>query len=242
MSLPLEECYPPQLLAQRLNNRAANCIESKDFETAISHLVKALRTLQKQSSDHSCANECCSLNSCLLYSQNYYQMREPQSESSATQDEEGSYLHIHPIRVPQTTLIENHHMGMTLPLIATFNLALANHLALLEASKNRLQPVVDRERLQNVLQLYELAYRWQMDDEINPQTDCVHFTIIIANNLAEIHRLARDEKKYRLCLQHLLSTIMFVVDCKDEDCGFILDGFFRNTSGLILHGGCAGAA
>jgi hypothetical protein len=45
-----------------------------------------------------------------------------------------------------------------------------------------------------------------------------------------------------MCLQHLLSTMMFMIDCQLPVRSLELEGFFRNTSQLILHNNCAGAA
>jgi hypothetical protein len=50
-----------------------------------------------------------------------------------------------------------HNMGSTLPMIITFNLPLAYHLTPIEE-----EGPINRDSLQNILQLYELAYRWQL--------------------------------------------------------------------------------
>jgi hypothetical protein len=71
-------------------------------------------------------------------------------------------------------------MGSTLPMIITFNLALAYHLtAIVEEGPN------NRDLLQKVLQLYELAYRWQLEDQGNEQVNSLSFTMILANNFGE---------------------------------------------------------
>jgi hypothetical protein len=43
-------------------------------------------------------------------------------------------------------------------------------------------------------------------------------------------------------MQHLLSTMMYVLVVDDEDEVIEMDGFFQNTSSLFFNGGCAGAA
>ena len=126
-------------------------------------------------------------------------------------------------------------MGMSLPLIITVNLALAHHLDALE------QKEMDRKKLKRVLQLYELAYRWQMEED-DEQLDCIALSIIISNNLGEINRAVNNKSKHIKCLQHLLSTLMFVVDCQQMDDKLDLDGFLRNTSQLVLQDQCAAAA
>jgi hypothetical protein len=118
--------------------------------------------------------------------------------------------------------------------------------------------------LQKSLQLYELAYqlhvdeqqqRDEQDDQDFHQYGSLRFTMIISNNLSEIHRVAKNPNKHAMCLQHLLSTIMFVVDGQYIGSGGgitssslstsmseELDGFFRNTSAIMAHDICARAA
>jgi hypothetical protein len=105
---------------------------------------------------------------------------------------------------------------------------------------------LNRNKLSNVLQLYELAYRLQMEED-DEQVDCIRFAMIISNNLGEIHRAVNDRSKHVKCLEHLLSTMMFIVDGRqlnfNDDSSFLeLDGFLRNTSQLFLQGQGAAAA
>jgi hypothetical protein len=254
-----KEVYPPQLLAQRLNNRAADCIEVGQYEVAAATLIKALKLSERPTprsaprigqesdeddmvlTDTSCDCHYCSLDYCMTYSQQH-------NDSVSSEDQqqhqcldcspcgEGGYIYQQPIRVNPRAIEEGHCMGIVLPLILTFNLALAHHLSALQA------PKISRAKLQRVLRLYELAYRWQMEEE-DAQVDSIRFTMIIANNLSEIHRAVSNHDKHQKCLQHLLSTLMFVVDCHENERNAMdMDGFLRNTSELILHSRCAGAA
>ena len=101
---------------------------------------------------------------------------------------------------------------MTLPLIVVFNLALAYHL-------NANVKNASREHLETILQLYEMAYYWHTEQErlaqpmsASANVSNLKFVMILANNLAQIHRAVQTQNKYELCLHHLLSTMMFVVD------------------------------
>ena len=77
----------------------------------------------------------------------------------------------------------------------------------------------DMTLLKKALQLYELAYQLHIDstsdehyfNSDNERIGTLMFTMIISNNLGEIHRVVRNERKHKLCLQHLLSTIMYMV-------------------------------
>lgn len=81
------------------------------------------------------------------------------------------------------------------------------------------------------------------------------FTMVIANNLAQIHFAVNNITKYYMCLQHLLSTMMFLVDCQQVNAMnynadhssaqpsiIELDGFLRNTTCLFLRAQAAAAA
>jgi hypothetical protein len=251
------EAYPPHLLAQKLNNRAAFCIETGRYDRAISNLVKALKVSEQVDNVSTCTCKHCSLDGCMSFSQKVTGFERRHSRSTRTRsgsstpsevvEVDDGYIHRQPIHVTPHAMQEGHSMGLTLPLIITFNLALAHHLSAIEGCTPHTKLMVDRKKLKKVLQLYELAYRWQMEEE-DEQFDCIRFTMIISNNLGEIHRAVNNRSKHVKCLQHLLSTMMFLVDCQHissmqtDDDSLELDGFLRNTSQLILLGECAAAA
>ena len=120
-------------------------------------------------------------------------------------------------------------------MISIMNLAAAHHVSAMENQ-------MCRQRLDKALKLYELAHQLQMREDISSP----RASIIIANNVGEIHRAVGNCSKHTLCLQHLLSTMMhyffFPDACKVPMSSIELDGFFRNILPLILHNNCAGAA
>jgi hypothetical protein len=84
------------------------------------------------------------------------------------------------------------------------------------------------------------------DDEYNRSIGSLRFTMIISNNLGEIHHAIGNAGKHTLCLQHLLSAIMYVVDSNlvvlDSN---EMDGFYSNVApimGLSNNDICAQAA
>lgn len=198
---------------------------------------------------------------------------------------EQGYVHSRPILIPPQCMLQNHKMGLTLPLILTFNLALAHHFLLLSrrrreqqqpsSSSTRMKKASTRttihddqkkketRMIQKVLKLYEVTYRWQRRQSCDRQVDCIRFTLILVNNIAELYRFAGNHVKHNMCLQHLLSTLMFVMMCSrhhGEQRSFgsngssndghrplqitvrEVEGFFYNTSKLIMQNQCAGAA
>ena len=197
----------------------------------------------------SCNCQYCDLEACMAYSEasdnkpqhSYYQ----QENNNNGNDE--CYIYNNPIRITPEALQQGHYMGITLQLILTFNIALAHHLRAIAHGDLHL-----RGTLKKVLQLYEVAYRWKMQEEI----PSLRFSMVIANTLGQIHRAAGNYAKYIMCLQHVLSSMVFIVECNQHqhtthpqqynnttNCsGIQLDGFVRNTSKLILQGQCAAAA
>lgn len=247
-----QESYPRQLLAQKLNNRAAQCIEEGQYQNAIGNLVRALK-LSEQSSmqfeengiscmeteQSACSCQFCSLDYCMTYCQQVSRTSATSMSDAEKNDNSGTggggYVYQQPIRVCPQTMEGGHSMGSVLPLILTFNLALSHHLEALATQS------FARSKLQRVLRLYELAYRWQIEEE-SVQAESLRFTMVIANNLGEIHRAVSNRDKHQKCLEHLLSTLMFMVDCHETENTMDMDGFLRNTSELMLHSHCAGAA
>lgn len=247
-SFLFRNALPPMLLAKKLNNRAVFCIQAGHYNRAVNNLVKALKLTEQRADDEiGCTCRHCSLEACVSYSQKRGQIFDDlstaskfNSDKSLNQDESSSsgYVHRQPILITSQAIQEDHTMGLTLPLIITFNLALVHHLSAIS------EEVLNRRKLGKVLQLYELAYRWQMESEEDEQVECIRFTLIISNNLGEIHRVVSNRIKYERCLQHVLSTLMFMVDCRiiDSESRLDMDGFLRNTSQIILQERCAAAA
>jgi hypothetical protein len=146
-------------LAQKLNNTAALCIETGQYDRGISCLVEALQLSDQQSvpphyfwNDHSmvvCQCRHCSLDECIVFSERTpLQMQHSSSSSTKSLAEEtetdkeeqhddpssssSGYVHRRPIRITPQCTQEGHYMGVTLSLIITFNLALAHHLSALK--------------------------------------------------------------------------------------------------------------
>lgn len=280
-----ESQCPPHVLAMKLSNKGAGYLEEGNIDRAISYLAKALKLTEKSTqgsgsadpnsmewSSNSHASCCiCSCPHCQLESCMARQDLEPMGSFIGVREDEdddekyrcstwqGGYLYSQPLRVSPIAIQEQHTMGVTLSLIVLFNLALSYQLSAVDpcsdATMERRQQLLKKSR-----QLYELCYQLQLDE--HPQS-ALRFTMCIANNLSEIHRLEGNFQKCVVCLQHLLSTMMYMVDCQlpvanaatngTEDFSRSqrasnlwlaeeMDGFFRNASKIILRDVTAGAA
>lgn len=160
----------PHLIAQRLNNSAALCIETGHYDRAVASLVEALKL-----SDHSTASaacdctviicQCrsCSLDECIVFSETTPLLPQQGHIQGGTEcvddgdNDDDGYTHRRPIRVTPRSLQEGHDMGVTLSLIITFNIALAHHLSAVS------EATISRDKMRKILQLYELAYKWQIE-------------------------------------------------------------------------------
>ena len=168
------------------------------------------------------------------------------------------FVYSRPLLIPKNCIEECHYVGIGLSMILLYNLALAHHLKGIAMHYQPLPNTKDSmQLLKNALQLYELAYQLHLDYIQKPTTrsatdasenndgtkGLLRFTMIISNNLGQIHRMVGDTDKHEMCLQHLLSTIMYMVDCKvvvlDSS---EMDGFYRNVSPIMLSSMCADAA
>jgi hypothetical protein len=230
-------------LAHRLNDRGAKLLGRGNCEEAITTLVQALKLWEQVADDETCMCKSCSLEECIISTlpkssslQQHPAMKstafsQSSEESYGEVESEDRFIYKRPIYSSPKFAQRGHSPGITLSLIIILNLAMAHHLSAIQHNHCR-------KRLQKALQLYELAHQLQMEEEIySPRA-----TMIIANNVGEIHRAVNNHNKHAMCLQHLLSTMMYMIDCRIPVSSVELEGFFRNTSQLILHNNCASAA
>lgn len=126
------------------------------------------------------------------------------------------FIFLNPIRIegqlPKTKLRKS------LSLISLFNLAICNH-------RSGISHNMDPGLLRKALQMYELAYAIQMQEGIDMTLTP---TMIIMSNVGHIHKILGNEDNSMQCFQHLLSTIMFLVEAGEKDHIFEFDGFFEN--------------
>jgi hypothetical protein len=231
------------MLSQELNNHAASLIEKGCYDEAISSLATAMRLSRdcdcEVSSTTSCCCRCksCSLEACIQYS------TEEASERSINIEEEQQrkgYIHRQPIMIPPSCLQFGHSLGPTLPLMLTFNLALAHHFKALD-EKDDLD--ARHKSMLKACKLYERSYRVHEQQLECEEDESVWFVMMVANNLGDVHQTLNNHKQYAECMETLMSTIMFFIDCHEplvNPCDF--EGFVSNASHLLLPCVCAVAA
>jgi tetratricopeptide (TPR) repeat protein len=79
------------------------------------------------------------------------------------------------------------------------------------------------------IKLYRLAYNIYHEETFGSSP---YFCMAIVNNLGLLYQKNRCSDKAEKCFQHLLSTLMFLVDCKENMEKF--QGYFENTAHLIF--------
>ncbi len=255
------EIYPPHLLAKKLNNRAALLITKQSYDESIALLSRALKLTENayENKNAECNHSppaCNSINldSCVTMEQESYLSlldnadsehrkqhsivsKKDEQANTKTGSQEESFVYSNPLLVPKCCIEEDHYMGIVLTLMILFNLSLAHHLkAVATDDSQKCNKLLDQS-----LKLYELTYQLHIDSD--QSVGSLRFTMIIANNLGQIHKLAGNTEKHQLCLQHLLSAIMYMLDSfglrlDSRD----MDGFYQSVLPIMVSEHCAKAA
>lgn len=132
-----------------------------------------------------------------------------------------------PIMVlPQSFETPSYTFFVKLSFIQLYNLALTHHLCAL--TRPDPQPF-----FRKALSLYELAYTIHVSEDIELT---ILQSMAIVNNLGQLHRKLNDLDKSKQCFENLLTTLMFVKDCGEQDSQHMLSGFLSNVMSLILCG------
>jgi hypothetical protein len=123
----------------------------------------------------------------------------------------------------------------TLSFVLLYNLALAYHLRGLTDRLSR------NAYLSTALTLYEHAHAMLTIDE-GMDVSSLHI-MAIASNLGHVHALLGHKRRANVCFQHLLSVILYVVDCGEGTSKELnLEGFFCNIMPIIATKVTAAAA
>jgi hypothetical protein len=140
------------------------------------------------------------------------------------------FIFLNPIKVPNMLPATRIHKILTM--ITMFNLAVCHH-------RNAIINNMDITSLRKALQLYELTYAIQMQEGIDVT---LAPTMIIMSNVGHIHKILGNKESADQCFQHLLSTLMFLIEAGEKDTVWDFDGFFTNILNTIYAGAPAAAA
>jgi hypothetical protein len=211
-----------------LNNIGVSHIEHGDFESAIAKLVMALeaskRTLYRDVDDSE--SHSTSLDECMA--KGPIRLDEDGIDETVQQ----GFVYRQAIPIP-TSIACNYESSITMSVLIIFNLALAHQLHAAQTNSPA--------KLHKAAKLYGLSYNLQLEESLK---DIAFFTMATINNIAVIYKQLDEKEKAEYFFQHLLSTLMLLVDCggweKVQASHF--DGFLKNTSYLICQPSVAAAA
>jgi hypothetical protein len=228
--------FPNYMLSQELNNHAGSLIEKGCYDEAISHLAKAMKltrdcvcasTDDEESTSSCCRCEDCSLEACVQYS------TERAAERNVVEEEQTltGYLHRQPIMIQPSCLQFGHSLGPILPLMLTFNFGLAHHFKAMKETKDL---EARRKNMTKACKLYKLSYRVH-EQQLDCEEESVWFVMMVANNLGKVHQTLNNDKEHAECMETLMSTIMFFIDCHEPLVDTLdFEGFVGNASHLLM--------
>jgi tetratricopeptide (TPR) repeat protein len=218
------------------NNQAASLLEHGHFEEAIVSFSKSLKVYHQFVHDSNPkTTRKPNLDQYMIPSQ--FQQAYSQSSSSLDQQQEASiFIYQRAIFIPLSTkLLSSESNTLLLSVVIPFNLALCHHLSAMKSCST--------SKLRKAAQLYELAYNLASDLGM----ENLVFSIATINNLGNISYLFGKTETATRLFSGLLSVLMYLVvrgnEEHDNSLGASdLEGFFRNTSHLILQDQTAAAA
>eukprot|EP00977_Amphora_coffeiformis_P012502 scaffold3079_cov174-Amphora_coffeaeformis.AAC.13 len=227
-------------IATSLNNEGISQLEANNFEAAAASFSRGLSVVKKALSSNDWENN----------SSGPFQTPQESSEETLAcqfsklhddnsmldfvdEDEhdilttEAGFVFQEPIMVlPGSLESPSYAFFVKLSFIQLYNLALSHHLCALQRSNP--EPF-----LRKALSLYELAYTIHVSEDVELT---ILQSMAIVNNLGHLHKQLDNIEKSQQCFENLLTTLMFVKDCGEQDCHQLLDGFLSNVMPLILCG------
>ena len=221
-----------------LNNRAATLIQNNSYVAAISSLTTALQWTQQRFESFDTVNppmQGLSLNECMT-SAHSDEMTTPDANRQTSKQ-----MYQRPIHVPKCwRQSESHESNLIISAVIMFNLGLSHHLEAVETQRKCKTSITSL--LSKAAKLYELAYNMQRDENI--PCSSVLFSMAIINNLGVVYLALGHEDMAQECFEHLLSSLMYVVDCGEGQVVSKLGGdlFFRTTLHLVTRSGVSAAA
>jgi tetratricopeptide (TPR) repeat protein len=214
-----------------LNNRAVVMINAGELEAAISTIGEALHTSWEMADKAEQRTHHLPLHLTL----DGLMTKCVHLDNSGDRQEQKTFMYRRAICIndaaEDTTYSYESRVVVTAVII--FNLALAYQLAAANTTNGN-----DRY-LRKAAKLYKLAIRMPHEEQLESST---LFSMTCINNVGLVYQDLRDIVAAQKCFEHLLSTLMFLVDCGETDVVPDMDGFFMNTSHLVVTQTSAAAA
>jgi hypothetical protein len=214
-----------------LTNRAASLIDGRYYNDAVSALRRALtmnkatlHSLDQSNAQHKRQQESHSqlLQGCLAFNGTGAAVDMP------LRDDAGGYVYRIPLRLPESaSLTPGYNTHVVLSIVIVFNLALVHHLSGLEED-----PSSCAAKLDKAASLYNLTHG-MLTQQVLDHT--VLFIILATkNNMGQIHKTHGQSEVADACFQEVLSINFYMSDNRRENDNLFLEGFFQNTTYLVL--------
>lgn len=240
----------PSLIRSVLdNNQGVACIELCQFDGAIAAFTdsfKILRPLLADNVRHAAVEEtssmvvddaCTSSTDCIEMPtmQLPTQVKVPAYPPTASyystpgvKHDRGSgqnFVFRDPIEIPLTALKSQptQRFYSKLTMVVMYNLALSFHLSALESASV--------SRLLRAKKLYEFAFQMHLEETCDMT---LLYSLALMNNLGLIYHILGDEDISSQCFQHMLATLMLLLDCGEAHTIQRWDGFMSNVMDLIF--------
>jgi tetratricopeptide (TPR) repeat protein len=207
----MDFCLSANDMPVNLNNKAVELIAVGHYEEAISTLLNALQSSKKIMSEAEETNlpiQTMTLDQCMAQSPGVCQ----------DENEQQLFIYKHPIYIPF-----NYEASVLTSAVVIFNLSLAYQLCGTKEADDRY--------LKKAAKLYALAFKIPREEKFESTT---LFSMACINNVALVYHELEEMSKTLKCFEHLLSTLLCLVDCGEQNV-HELDGFFRNTLNLMVN-------
>jgi hypothetical protein len=148
------------------------------------------------------------------------------------------FLYRQAIRIPPTMVLESTYRAtiMGAPMVL-FNLALAHQLFAMEEGNNRREML-----LRKALKIYELGFNMVLQKEYADEPSTMYILATV-NNSGLAHQHLNDRHTATKCFKHLMSALMYLIDCGEVDSNnWDFEGFLRNATEVDLQSACPAAA
>lgn len=216
-----------------LNNTAACMIQHQQCDEAITTLTRALRTVKLVMSGDARLPDCPNEESQSSTSDGFTfhfavplspQASDPVSECGGckTTSIMREPLYVSSAYLPQGEL----QKCELLSYVILYNLALSYHLRGMEEEVGHLRLAY----LDKAKTLYEHSHSILSNQRLEIS---LIFTMAITSNLGHIHQLSGNQETAFNCFQHLLSILLYVIDCGHVEEIKSIDGLIENIMPLI---------
>ena len=213
-----------------LNNVGVGHIDAGDFENAISSLTAALKSSKEiasssnhlsdrnQNDERSDEGESYNLDRFLARQKLFRK----ETEDAKSDDE--LFVFQSAVRLPTC---QNHTYDSQLTLVSIaiiFNMALAHHLCGLKSNDKK-----STLMLRKAIKLYEFCLKLQ-----KYRTSSKVFTLAAVNNMGQIYHVLGERQQSKECFQHLLSTLVSLLDSNQISAITEYEEFYYNALTLVM--------